>query len=85
MNISQPPSSFTGPLAEWARTITNIIQGIPQFSYGTHPTPEGIINGSTGDFYVAQPSTSTLTCLWTKSSAPGLVSTTSWVKIGVVP
>ena len=85
MNIGQPPSSFTGPLAEWARTITATIKAIPQFSYGTHSSPEGIIAGSTGDFYIAQPSLSTLTCLWTKSSTPGLVSTSSWVKIGVVP
>lgn len=85
MDITQPPSSFTGPLAQWAQSVTRVIQAIPQVSYITQVSPEGVINGQTGDQVITVGSTSTLTVLWLKASQPGVVSTVSWVKVSIVP
>lgn len=85
MDIPQPPSSFTGPLSQWAQAVTRVIQALPQVSYITQASPEGIINGQTGDQVITVGSTSTLTVLWLKASQPGVVSAVSWVKVSVVP
>lgn len=84
MDFPAPPSSLTGPISDYCRAITAAFQRIPQVSYFTAASPNGVVQGVTGDQAIYVGSTSTQTCLWIKASTPRVVSATSWVKVGIV-
>lgn len=82
--MRDPPSVFTGAQLEYLREVARVIRSIPQFSYFTQASPNGVLFGQPGDRAIYVGSTSTLTREWVKASDPGVVSTTSWVRLGIV-
>lgn len=81
--LRDPPSAFTGAQLEYLREVARAIRGLPQWSYFTQASPNGVLFGATGDRAVYVGSTSTLSREWVKASEPGVVSTTSWVQLRV--
>lgn len=82
--MRDPPSVFTGAQLEYLREMARAIRSIPQFSYFTQDSPNGVLFGQPGDRAIYVGSTSTLTREWVKASDPGVVSATSWVRLGIV-
>ena len=82
--MRDPPSVFTGAQLEYLREVARVIRSIPQFSYFTQASPNGVLFGQPGDRAIYVGSTSTLTREWVKASDPGVVSATSWVRLGIV-
>jgi hypothetical protein len=83
--LRQPDSAFSGAQLEYLREVARVINAMPQFSYFTQASPNGVLQGAPGDRAIYIGSTSTLSREWVKASDPGVVSTTSWVQLGVVP
>lgn len=83
--MRDPPSAFTGAQLEYLREMARIIRSIPQFSYFTQDSPNGVLSGQPGDRAIYVGSTSTLSREWVKASDPGVVSTASWVQLEIVP
>lgn len=85
MDIRDPSSAFSGEQLRFMRDVVGVLRAIPQFSYFTQASPNGVLFGNPGDLAIYVGSTSTLSRLWTKASDPGVVSNQSWVQIGIVP
>lgn len=81
--LRDPPSSFTGSQLEYLREVARVIRAMPQFSFFTQASPEGVLVGTTGDRAIYVGSTSTLSREWVKASTPGVVSATSWVQLRI--
>lgn len=82
-DLRDPPSAFTGAQLEYLREVARVVRSLPQWSYFTQASPEGVLTGTTGDRAVYVGSTSTLSREWVKASTPGVVSATSWVQLRV--
>lgn len=81
--LRDPPSAFTGAQLEYLREVARVIRALPQWSYFTQASPNGVLFGAPGDRAVYVGSTSTLSREWVKASEPGVVSATSWVQLRI--
>ena len=62
--IRTVPSSVTGDLYFWLSDLALTVNGIPQVSYFSAPTPNSVVTGLTGDLAVNLGSGSTDSRVW---------------------
>lgn len=84
MEIRDPSSAFSGEQLRFMRDVVAVLRAMPQFSYFTEVTPNGVLFGNPGDRATYVGSTSTLSREWVKASEPGVVSATSWVQVRIL-
>ncbi len=84
-DIRDPDSSFTGGQLQYLREVAEVIRSIPNFSYFTQDTPNGVLEANPGDRAIYIGSTSTLSREWVNAADPGGSSVSSWVQVSIVP
>lgn len=82
--IRQPPSDLTGALRQYLDEVAKAVNAMPNFSYFTQNSPNGVLFGNPGDRAIYVGSTSTLSREWVKASAPGTISNQSWVQVRII-
>lgn len=82
--LRQPPSDVTGALRQYLTEVAEAINSVPNFSYFTQSSPNGVLFGNPGDRAIYVGSTSTLSREWVKASAPGVASNQSWVQVRIL-
>jgi len=83
--VRQPPSEITGAIRQYLSEMAKAINQVPNFSYFTQDSPNGVLFGNPGDRAIYVGSTSTLSREWVKASAPGTTSNVSWVQVRILP
>ena len=82
--VPDPPSTFTGETARYLRVLATAIRAVPNFSSNSLLTPESVVTGVYGDFFINRGSASTMSRLWFKTGPDdGTASTVSWKKISL--
>lgn len=85
IRFPDPPSSFTGPALDYLRQVAAALRNQPQWSYGSQATPNSVVTGVVGDFFVNIGSASTMSRLWHKAGpTDGTASTVSWELVRIV-
>lgn len=82
--LRQPPSEISGALLTYLKDVCAAINSIPNYSYFTQNSPNGVLFGNPGDRAIYVGSTSTLSREWVKASAPGTTSNQSWVQVRIL-
>ena len=84
IRFPDPPSAFTGAALDYMRKVADTLRNMPSWSYGSVTTPNSLITGIKGDFFVNLGSASTWSRVWTKTGPDdGSASTVSWVVVRI--
>lgn len=80
--IRAVPSAVTGDLYFWLSDLAKAVNGIPQVSYFSAPTPNSVVTGLTGDLAVNLVSGSTDTRVWVMGGNNlSVLTTLGWVTL----
>lgn len=77
--LPPPPSDVTGPLGAYLEILWHTLQGLPNASYFSGATPNGVVLGVPGDLAMNIGSASTDSRLWVHGGGLRQPSTTGWV------
>jgi hypothetical protein len=66
--VPQPPSSMSGDLGRWAQQVAGALNVMPKLSYTSYATPEGQVDGGTGDVLINLVTDATVPRVWVKQS-----------------
>lgn len=73
-----PPSSLTGPIAEYLTVIWVALNAMPNFSGFSGTTPNSVVTGFPGDFAFNVGSASTNSRIWVMGGSTRVPANTGW-------
>ena len=79
-----PPSSVTGPVAEYLHEIWRVVNKMPNISAFSGSSPNSALSGVPGDLAVNTGSASTTSRLWIQGGSTRQPSTTGWAVVRVL-
>lgn len=79
--LEPPPSSVTGPLAEWLLVLWRSYTKMPNVSAFSGATPNGVVVGVPGDLAINLTSATSDLRLYQKGGSTRVPSNTGWVLV----
>ena len=83
--VQNPPSSITGDIGAYLRSLAHAINDIPTFSMFSGTTPNSNLTGFPGDLAVNFGSASTDSRIWVKGGSARSQSQLGWVTLRTGP
>lgn len=78
-----PPSSITGPVAEYLHEVWRVVNKMPNISAFSGATPNSAVSGVPGDLAVSVAVASNDSRLFVKGGTTRAPSTTGWVTVRI--
>lgn len=78
-----PPSSLTGPLAEYLHEVWRVMNKMPNISAFSGASPESTVSGVPGDVAISIAAASNDSRLFVKGGASRVPSTTGWKTVRI--